>query len=359
MSPTHGVPDCHETRASLTLRCLAPLTTLAMLLAIGGCPGAIDSETPDVQVDAASDTATDLGDDGGPSDAADVFDVPDVSDVSSDVANDTDTHIPVVTAVAVPGERCLRSNRIGSVQVWFGEGQAPSIYATLTDRLHPWYGPPAIQNSTCAYYEYTDTCGGTCVAGEICSHDGVCTAGPLNLGATTVAISTLDIPGDSTVAGETIWMPESFDGGSWGEFDLPGDAFSARVIAPGYDIRVAPMSVPVALESLNGTISGTENEPTAVDITWFWSGPGDFGSVYTSIAINHHAGGPSFTECAVGVESQQLHIEGDVLVPLAVSTGLEFQNVEFARFAAAQTPAGCVEFRFAQRTYLDLVPPEQ
>lgn len=367
----------------LVLRHLARWMSLLMLLSMVGCPEAdVGSDVPDGLVDDVADTSvpdvpdTDTGADtpidtadsqdvvqdvpadapadGGP-DASDTVATPDIiTDATPDIV--ADTGIPVVTAVAVPGDRCTWSNRIGSVQIWFDDFQQPSISGVITDKLHPWYGPPALETSTCAHYAYSDQCGGPCVAGELCGYDGVCTQGPLNLGDTTVSISTLPIPGDTTVVGETIVMPEGFDGGSWGEFDLPGDAFSARVVAPGYDIRVAPMKIPEAPPGISGTLSGPYEAPTAVDVTWSWSGPGDYGSVYTNVPINHHAAGPTFTECAVDIASQLLHIDGDMLVPLSVITGLEFQGVEYVRFAAAQTPAGCVEFRFSQRAYVDLVP---
>jgi len=43
-----------------------------------------------------------------------------------------------------------------------------------------------------------------------------------------------------------------------------------------------------------------------------------------------------------------------MLLPLAVSTGLEFQGIEHVRFAVAETPLGCVEFRFTIFQHVDL-----
>jgi hypothetical protein len=37
-----------------------------------------------------------------------------------------------------------------------------------------------------------------------------------------------------------------------------------------------------------------------------------------------------------------------MLLPLAVDTGLEWQGMEHARFAAAETPSGCVEIRYSR-----------
>ncbi len=67
--------------------------------------------------------------------------------------------------------------------------------------------------------------------------------------------------------------------------------------------------------------------------------------MFTHIPINHHAGGPTFTECWVEASVHTLQVPGAMLVPLAVETGLEFQGVEHVQVAAAETPAGCVELR--------------
>ena len=49
-----------------------------------------------------------------------------------------------------------------------------------------------------------------------------------------------------------------------------------------------------------------------------------------------------------------MHVDGDMLTPLAVVTGLEFQGLEHQRVAAAETPLGCVEFRFTTKQYVGL-----
>lgn len=43
-----------------------------------------------------------------------------------------------------------------------------------------------------------------------------------------------------------------------------------------------------------------------------------------------------------------------MLEPLAVATGLEFQEFEHVRFAAAETSRGCVELRFTTRQSVGL-----
>jgi len=77
--------------------------------------------------------------------------------------------------------------------------------------------------------------------------------------------------------------------------------------------------------------------------------------VYTLIPINHHAGGPTFTRCVVDAAQGSFLVGEAMLKPLAVGTGLEFQSIAHVRFAAAETPKGCVEFRFFVNHWIDLV----
>lgn len=44
--------------------------------------------------------------------------------------------------------------------------------------------------------------------------------------------------------------------------------------------------------------------------------------------------------------------DAEMVDPLAVETGLEFQGLEHAFVAAATTPQGCVEFRFGEQLFV-------
>jgi hypothetical protein len=99
------------------------------------------------------------------------------------------------------------------------------------------------------------------------------------------------------------------------------------------------------------SLDGTYELPESIDLSW--SGPDD-GFAYTLIPINHHAGGPTFTECRLPASAHALHVDGEMLQPLAVGTGLEFQGLEHVRTAAAHTPLGCVELRYSYRHDSDL-----
>ena len=107
--------------------------------------------------------------------------------------------------------------------------------------------------------------------------------------------------------------------------------------------------MPPALEGLNAVLSGTYDMPTAVDVNWNAADADTF--VVTRIPINHHVGTSTFTECTAGGATGNLHVNQPMLVPLSVATGLEFQGIQHGRYAAAETPEGCVELRFFRHEY--------
>jgi hypothetical protein len=106
-------------------------------------------------------------------------------------------------------------------------------------------------------------------------------------------------------------------------------------------------AMPVAGAALDDVMVSVENDdydmPGALDATWQ---PSPEGSIVRSrIPINHHAGGPTFTECRAPVSSGAFHADAAMINPLSVRTGLEFQGLQHAFVAAATTPEGCIEFR--------------
>lgn len=112
------------------------------------------------------------------------------------------------------------------------------------------------------------------------------------------------------------------------------------------------MTVPDALTNAQGDLHGTYDAPTAIDLWWDTQPAGV--DAFTHIPINHHVGTPTFTECSVDGAADGMRVPGDMLAPLAVSTGLELQTLDAARFAAATTEHGCIEVRFSVRQHLSL-----
>jgi len=112
-------------------------------------------------------------------------------------------------------------------------------------------------------------------------------------------------------------------------------------------------AMPVASGELADVAIDTESDeydmPGALDATWQPADDGAF--VRSRIPINHHAGGPTFTECRAPTSAGAFHADANMVNPLAVQTGLEFQGIDHVFIAAARTPQGCIEFRFGTPIY--------
>jgi hypothetical protein len=245
----------------------------------------------------------------------------------------------VVTAV--PGTRCGLANRIGLFELSGSPGTFV-VGGTLFDRPYPPYGAYVLSSETCGHH-VAPVCG-PCDGDELCGHGGCASM----QNAITEARLTLAGGGQ-----EESFTADSLTGGLGGPVTLSGTSFSAELSWPGYVVTLSATTPPDELTDLIGTLSGSDEAPTGLDFSW--TAPNDGGQVYTHIPINHHAGGPTFTECFVDASVGELHVEQAMLEPLAIATGLEFQTLDQARFAAAETGAGCVEFRwFMKRDFVDL-----
>lgn len=286
--------------------------------------------------------SVDAGLDGSPSDGSADAPGDDAGERIRTFCNDDDAE--QWTAEAAPGAHCEVQSRIATVTVQAqGTGQW-SAFATLLDSMDPRTGPPALADAQCAFFEYApgDTC--VCDEEEVCTYDNRC-----ERRATPVTPSTLTLAGNGD--GEET-LTDDGSGTLYGTVSLDGETVALEL--NGCALRVTPAATapPDALTGLSGTLEGGYEAPEAVDITWDAVEPGS--QVHTRVPINHHVGGPTFTECVVDASSGSLHIDGAMLVPLAVVTGLEFQGISHVRFAAAETPYGCVEFRFETPAYVDL-----
>src|SRR5690606_34808511 len=105
-----------------------------------------------------------------------------------------------------------------------------------------------------------------------------------------------------------------------GEITLPGSSFSLELFAPEVSVRAASMTVPDALAGGSGDLHGDYMAPTGIDLTW--TPPPAGVTVFTHVPMNHHVSTPAFTQCVVDGSAGALHIDGEMLSPLAVSTGL-------------------------------------
>jgi len=348
-------------------------TPLAVALWIAAVPvacGANGSETtadatPDTILDAAPDSWSDNEDVAEP--ASDVA-LPDMTEPDAaepdaaepdapepdapadeiDVAPEAVDVTPEADAPgvyeAIPGARCEPSERFARVQV-YGSPWSPALDAQVevNDRPDAWTPKaPALADASCSYYEQAPPafCG-TCPTGTLCAPDATCQAKPAPLAGVVLTLTA----GDQTQVLETTGEP----GGAWATVTLPGRTFAVELTWAGNTLTLGETSVPEPVAGLTMQLQGAYDKPTALDLAW--TPPGDPASVFTHIPINHHAAGPTYTECAVDASVGALHVDGAMLEPLAVITGLEFQGIEHARFAAVETPQGCVEVRFLVQQY--------
>jgi len=243
---------------------------------------------------------------------------------------------------AVLDQRCNYFERAGLLVVSDPGGDGMR-YASLAlyDRPLPWQGPPELTTTDCVFFRASPGCA-CATMGEVCNTQGQCV--PDAIFAPTVRVVASAPGGMRALMG---------DGQSLnGPIDLADSALALRIEALGWVVEVPPMALPAALSRPAGVLTGDESMPGRVDLSWDPSNSG--ASVYTHININHHRSDGTFTECVAPASQGMMHIEANMLTPLAVSTGLEFQGLEHIRFAKAETPNGCFEIRFSRQEFVSL-----
>ena len=247
---------------------------------------------------------------------------------------------------AVHGQLCPVESTIGVVEL--SGFPTPYVQVALYDGKDPWIGKAELSTATCGFHHYTAGGCPTCQAGETCSLAHACVPE-----RRTVKDATLLV---SAGAAQREYKANPTLGGIYSMLDIgnASTSFAMTLSWGDVEVRLAPM--PVAGGQLANAAVKTEGDyaaPGALDATWTPSQSGAF--VRSRIPINHHAGGPTFTECAAPESAGSFHATAPMINPLAVVTGLEFQGLEHVFVAAATTPEGCVEFRFGAQI---LVSPQ-
>jgi hypothetical protein len=237
------------------------------------------------------------------------------------------------------GELCPVEDTIGIVDL---VSDPLSVRVSLYDHVDPWVAEAELTTPTCEYHHYKPR-GCACDPGMICSLRGECVPE-----RRTIKDATLQVSVDSE---QRQYAADPSLGGIYSPLDI-GDATSSFAMTLRWgDTEITLEPMPVASGELEDVAIDTEstqyNMPGALDAIWQPSGDGAF--VRTRIPINHHAGGPTFTECRAPTSAGSFHADAEMINPLAVQTGLEFQGMDHVFIAAAQTPQGCVEFRFGTR----------
>ena len=245
---------------------------------------------------------------------------------------------------AVPDTFCAPEDTIG--RFWIsGFPGGPTISGELWETTAPFIGPPSLSTETCGFHGFQDTCPGNCDPGTVCNWAGTCVPE-----RRTVKDASLRI-----TVGEEEQIVEADP--KLGGFYAPlviGDAsseFAMHLTWGELEVDLAPFayqSAPLADASVQ--IEGDSSAPGALDATWTSSAAG--GYVMSRIPINHHAGGGTFTNCAAPLGAEAFHADAEMIDPLAVITGLEFQGLEYVNIAAAETSAGCIDFRLGEQIYV-------
>ncbi|MBI5543891.1 MAG: hypothetical protein HY901_08400 [Deltaproteobacteria bacterium] len=239
---------------------------------------------------------------------------------------------------AVLDERCRSYERRAVITVGAPGGPSRYLSASFQDVPDPWVGPPESTDSSCEFHRaWAGLCGGqrACPGDLACDHSGSCVPYPVPVAGFAV-----------TVRGTSGEQRFEEQGGSFpgGGITLQDQILQVSLAGGGLRVESPPMSVPGELGALTATLTGSHDAPEAMDLTWV--PPADAAEVLSLTRINHHVGAPTFTECVVPASAGALHIDGAMLAPLAVATGLEFQALQHVRFAAVEVPGGCVEIRF-------------
>jgi len=300
--------------------------------------------------DSSSPDTSDTSDTGDTSDTSDTSDTGDTGDTSAetDTADaDTSDTSPTGPIAAVPGARCKLSERVGLIEI---EAQGPSavyLNGAVADRPNPYFGEPELSDAACAFHRFSpQSACAPCGEEELCAVSDACVKAPIRRPDARVVVAT----GAKSI--ELVANTET--GEIFGELPVGAEgaaSYSVSLFIGDQEVTVGATAIPGALNA-SGTLTGDSMQPDGLTATWT-AQAGD-SQVFTHIPINHHASGPTFTECVVPVASGTLSIAGAMLRPLSVVTGLEFQGLEHQHVAAAELASGCVEFRFLVREFTPL-----
>ncbi len=244
---------------------------------------------------------------------------------------------------AVHDTYCAPEDLIGRFWI-YGFAATPTLSGELWETTSPFTGPPSLTTDTCAFYEYQDSCV-TCDPGTICNYAGVCVPERRSVKAASLKI-TAGAEEQTIAADATI-------GGFNGEVTV-GDAssdFAMQLTWGELTVDLAPLGYQAGpLQDAAITLEGDHSAPGALEATWTSSAAG--GHVFTLININHHAAAGTFTTCAAPESAESFQADADMIDPLAVITGLEFQGIQYVNVAAAETSKGCIEFWLGEEEYV-------
>ncbi len=257
-----------------------------------------------------------------------------------------DSGVPLVLR-ATEGRRCRYDQRRGLIAISDEGGPSRWVSLELLDKPSPWLGPATSTSpdGSCLFHRAGPGC--PCAGAQICDVRGQCV--DLPRAAPAVELAIIGTSGTQVLRGDG---NGNGDDAINAEVTVADAELGLRVTAGLLVLEVPALSVPPELIAASGTLTGTYDAPRAVEV--LWTAPADAAEVYSLTNINHHVAESTFTECVVPANGGRLFIDEPMLTPLAVATGLEFQALQHVRFAAVDTPTGCVEVRMTRTQYVNL-----
>ncbi|MFM2248262.1 MAG: hypothetical protein RL071_4337 [Pseudomonadota bacterium] len=244
---------------------------------------------------------------------------------------------------AVLGATCADERRLGRVelQAW-GPGAPLSVAGSVSAAPHPWMAPAVLEGGGCGFHSFDAAACGPCPGGTLCGADGACAEVPRTHKDLRVEIThgdgSLQVEADPTTGQLAGSLPSGVGAAQlvlrWGEVTVRG---------PAMNVPDGLLADPTVRFAGDGMAPGA--------MTARWTARGDGTRVGTHIAINHHAAGPTYTSCLVDESTGGFDATAEMIDPLAVVTGLEFQGLDHLQVAAAEVEGGCVELRVWVRIF--------
>lgn len=240
---------------------------------------------------------------------------------------------------AVRGQRCELTELIGNVRIV----NDPSTFEEITAATVFFDGRVELaqqlttERGACGFYQAPATsCEEDCAAQQLgCGLDGTC--GPWLPDWREDVRLTLSNGAESQVLDGTggVMHPVTLDG-----------ALSVRLEFDRYTITLGPTPVPAPLVDLDVTFHGPQNARESAEVSW--AEPAD-GQILALAILERGTPLDPFTECVAEGSALSLAIEKDVLEPFLRVGAFLANIVEHAHVAAAHTPDGCIEIRYAHR----------
>ncbi len=245
------------------------------------------------------------------------------------------------------GESCPRMELVKAINLALNDGTI-SLGNTIENAPQPYTGVPTLDNEHCTYHQYSPANCGTCTDPLVCNGEGNCVPWPSPFTDLVVTATAGDVSHEARGDPHYGWLYHQWPDEDE-DWSLEVSFGQNRFTAPAMPIASGLEGVAVTVESSD------EDAPGALDAIWI---PLDDGSIVRSeIPINHHAQSGTFTLCEAGAEAGGFHAEAEMIDPLAVITGLEFQGLEHLHVAAADTSVGCVELRYGAHLRPDVTTP--